>query len=156
VTHIPALDPSGRPFGRSFTAYDVRYHNGKWLEYGFTLVNEAPFPVIVDQIVSPGPGDPLAVVSVSISATGGAFGPAPPDQMIAFHPFSLPSHDARFVLIRERFSGCSLDGNYADGVEWATTPSVKYRFNLRLFTAHRTDFLPLAYSVHVWGHAGCP
>jgi hypothetical protein len=77
VTHIPALDPSGGPFGPSFTAYDVRYHNGKWLEYGFTLVNEAPFPVIVDQIVSPGPGDPSRWCLCRSAQLGVRSGPRP-------------------------------------------------------------------------------
>jgi hypothetical protein len=154
VISVAALEPSGARLGRPFIAYQVPYHDSEWFEYGFTLLNDAPFPVTVDQIGINGEGDPTRQVSVSISEQDDAFGPGLPDKMVPFQRFIIPSHGARFILVRGQFVGCSMHGA-EDATLWAVQ-LVKIHMQFGPLTIHQTDYLPLAYSVRVSGSGGCP
>jgi hypothetical protein len=136
----------------------VPYRDGKWLETGFTLVNDAPFPVTVDEIGLPDPAgsrDPFSQIHVSMNAPAvEPWGPGIPDQMVRFRPFTLPSHDARFILVRYEFSGCSLTQSQEDLVLKATQ-LVRFRMRIGWVTIRRSDLLPLPYSIAVSGNEGC-
>jgi hypothetical protein len=151
VTRVPAVEPSTL---RPLVAFDVPYRDGKWLEHGFTLVNDAPFPVTVDQIGLPGQGDPLRQVSVTMNSSDVSPGPPLPDQMVDFRPFTIPPDGARFILVRWEFSGCSLTGS-PENYTTAAVQLVKFHMRLGWVTVHRSSFLPMPYSITVSGRLGC-
>jgi hypothetical protein len=153
LTRLEALDPSsnGR---RLFVGFGVPYRDGEWLEYGFTLVNDSPFTVTIDQIGSSESDDPLHLVSVSInpSATAGPWGPGAV-QLAPFHPFRLAPHGAMSVLVRAQFQGCSLK-TAEEFVTFADQP-VRLTIDFGPWSVHRSVLLPLPYSVKVTGSEGC-
>jgi hypothetical protein len=153
ITRVEALEPTTY---RPLVAFDVQYRDGEWLEYGFTLVNDSPFTITVEQIGSgSGPHEPLLPVSVSISApTVEPWGPGAPDRMVAFRPFRIAPHDARFVLVRQQFTGCTLKAG-GETVTFAAQV-VKFHIQFGWWNVHRSDLLPLPYSVRVSGNQGCP
>jgi len=152
VTRLEAVEPTSG--GHPIVAFGVTYHDGQWFEYGFTLVNDSPFAVSVDQIGSRESTDPLKFVSVMINApTVPAFGPGPPEKMVAFRAFKLPPHGARYALVRFQFHGCSL----RSPEEYVTFAEqlVRLRIDFGRWSVHRSVLLPLPYSVKVAGNEGC-
>jgi hypothetical protein len=147
LTRLRAWDASGS--SGHFVAFDIPYRDGKWLDVGYTLRNDAPFPVVVDQIGSLVSNDsPIRQVSVSMEFSEAS------DLMIPFRPFTIPSHDGRFVVVRYRFSGCSLDPKAEDPV-FLATQRVMFRMRIGWITIHRSEFLPLGYSIAISGNEGC-
>lgn len=155
ITRVDSILPSGLPF----VAFHVQYRDGKWLDSGFTLYNDGPFPILVDQIGFPGSQDdfpPIRQISVSMNAAADeAWGPGIPQQMVAFRQFTLRSHEAKYILVRYQFYGCTLSGSQEDAVTWAWQ-TVKFRIRVGWLTIHRSDQLPMRYSIYVSGREGCP
>ncbi len=152
TTRLDALEPNSG--GRPIVAVGVPYRDGQWLEYGFTLVNDSPFTVRVDQIGELGSTDPLEFVSLSINDPAvPAFGPGPPARMVAFRPFELTPHGARYALIRFQFHGCSL--KTPDEYVTFAEQLVGLRIDFGPWSVHRSALLPLPYSVKIAGNAGC-
>lgn len=154
ITRVDSVLPSGQ----GFVAFHVPYRDGEWLDAGFTLFNEGPFPIIVDQIGFPGRQDdfpPIRQISVSISASGTDWGPAAPDQMVPFRPFTLRSDEGRYVFVRYQFFGCSLSGSQESAVTWAWQ-TVRFRMRVGWMTIRRSGKLPMGYSIYVSGREGCP
>jgi hypothetical protein len=153
LSRVDAQDPSS---SRPFVAFDVPYHHGSWMEHGFTLVNDSPFSVTVERIGGSSPADePLRLISVSINAPDvEAWGPGAPDRMVRFQPFTIPPHDARYVLIRGRFTGCTMDGR--EEIVRFAAQRVGFRVDFGWLSIDRSAALPLPYSVTVSGNEGCP
>jgi len=154
ITRVPAWDAT-RSSGYHFVAFLVPYRDGKWLDAEFTLVNDSPFPVAVDEIGFPGSGDPIRQISVSMNASALDWGPVARERMVPFRPFTIPSHGGRYFVVRYQFSGCSLDPKAEDPVLHATQ-MVRFRMKVGGVTIHRADFLPLGYSIGIVGTEGCP
>jgi hypothetical protein len=151
-TRVEGLDPSSY---RPLVAFDVPYQDGQWMEYGFTLVNDSPFSVTVERLGGSPNDQPLRQVSVSINAPDAALGgPGDPDRMIPFRPFTIPPHQARYVLIRKRFVGCAMTSR-EELVRFAAQ-RVGFRVDFGWVSVDRSASLPLPYSVRVSGNEGCP
>jgi hypothetical protein len=151
VTRVDALLPSGEPF----VAFHVPYRNGKWLDTGFTLINEGPFPIMVDQIGFAGEAfPPTKEASVRMSLPPFEWGPGPPDQMVPFRPFTLGSDEGRYVFVRHQFFGCTLGGSQESAVTWARE-TVKFRIRVGWMDIHRSEALPMSYSIYASGREGC-
>jgi hypothetical protein len=150
---VEAMDPSS---GRPFVAFDLTYRDGHWMEYGFTLVNDSPFSVGVEQIGGSFPSDEaLPQISVSINASDvKPWGPGAPERMVRFRPFRIPPRDARYVLIRVRFTGCGMNSQ-EQSVAFAAQ-RVGFRIDFGWLSVERSALLPLPYSVRISGNDGCP
>jgi hypothetical protein len=150
VPHVPAIEPSS---GHPMIAYQVSYRNGALLEHGFALINHSPFPITVEEVGwSHGPDfPPLRQEDVTISAPGDpAWGPQLPGHQVPFQTFSLPPNDARFVVVSQQLFGCARAKQNAGDV-YEMTARVTYRMKVAGVTIHRSDFLPLSYSIRVTG-----
>jgi hypothetical protein len=150
VPHVPAIEPSS---GHPMIAYELSYRDGALLQHGFTLINHSPFPITVDEVGwSDGPeSPPLKQDGVSLSAPNDpAWGPQPPTHLAPFRAFTLRPNDARFVVVTERLFGCSSAEQGAGDV-YEMVARVTYRMEVAGVTIHRSDFLPLSYSIRVTG-----
>jgi hypothetical protein len=133
------LPPKGdRP--APFVAYLAPYQDGQVISLGFTVINREWFPVTVQQIGSPG-GSPLQQLSVRIGSD--------PDATAAFTPFKAPSNTGTYVVVRYRFVGCSLNG------AGETLMTANMPLTYRAFGVSHRVFLPLPYSIRVFGRGGC-
>jgi hypothetical protein len=147
VTRVEGYEPTT---GNPSTAFHVPYRDGKWLEMGFTIYNFSPFPVTVWDVGHRDPnGEPLRQMSVSME------GIDVPDLMVELRRFTLAPDTGRYVVIRYRFSGCSMSNSPE---EYATYTRQQVRFSMRVgwITIQRSEVLPLRYSVAVQGRGGCP
>ena len=67
-----------------------------------------------------------------------------------FQAFSRPPNHARFGVVSERLFGCAAASQNARNA-YETVARVTYRMNVAGMTIHRSDFLPLSYSINVTG-----
>jgi hypothetical protein len=152
ATRVDSRLPSGEPF----VAFQVPYRNGKWLDAGFTLDNEGPFPIAVDQIGLTGEAiPPMKLVSVRMSLPPFEREPGEPGRMVPFRPFTLGSDEGRYVFIRYQFFGCTQSASQESAVSWASQ-LVKFRIRVGWVDIHRSETLPMSYSIYAWGREGCP
>ena len=152
VASVPAREPTS---GHPFIAHEAPYHDGTWLEAGFTVLNDGPFPVTVDGVGWEDSSSTIRQVSVSLNdpATSAYEQPAP-SLFVPFEPFTLQDGEARFVVIRYRFTGCAFD-SVGEGLEKFVEP-IRYGIEIAGITIHRDDALPLPFSLRVIGNDGCP
>jgi hypothetical protein len=152
VASVPAVEPTT---GHPFIAHEAPYHDGTWVEAGFTVSNDGPFPVTVDGIGSEEPDADLLQVSVSLNdpATP-ALQQTAPSQLVPFQPFTLEDGEARFVVVRYRFTGCAFDATGESLQKFGER--IRYGIEIAGITIHRDDTLPLPFSLRVVGNDGCP
>jgi hypothetical protein len=154
-TRLDTLEPSSKA-RRPFVSFGVPYRDGQWFEYGFTLVNDSPFTVRIDQIGSARASDPLRpqFILVNAPSTEPAWGPGAPTAMVPFHPFDLAPHSPRYVLVRMQFYGCSLRSSEEFVI--LAGQLVHLRIDFGLWSVSRSVILPLPYTVKIAGRDGCP
>jgi hypothetical protein len=128
-----------------FTPFKVPYVDGKKFTYAFTLANDGPLGVTILEIGEPG-GYPLRQDAVKIKD---GYGPYETEPARPFAPFSLGSHDGRFVIVENTFTGCVLKGR--GNTAGMNGIGVSFRF----MGVTRHAVLPLPYSLKIYGHKGC-
>ena len=148
VQNVGSFLPPGEDT-KLFVGYLAPYQDGKYIELGFTIINREYFPVTVEQIGGVG-GEPLRQVSVRVGSDHD-FGTTPPSIPAThpFRPFKVTSSTATYVSMRYQYAGCTLRGS-GETVE-VSNVFVVYR----AFGQTYHVFLPLPYSIRVFGRAGC-
>jgi hypothetical protein len=147
LTRVEGNEPTT---GNPLTAFHVPYRDGKWLDMGFTIYNFSPFTITVEDVgYRDSGGDPLRQMSVLMESID------VPDLMVEMRRFTLAPDTGRYVVIRHRFSGCSMSKSRE---EYATYTRQRVIFTMRVgwVTIDRSEVLPLRYSVAVQGRGGCP
>jgi hypothetical protein len=107
--------------------------------------------VTIDEIGTDGGA---VVRRVEVSVNDPTTPPSATAPLVAFQPFTLEPDQARFVVVRYRFAGCTLDQPEEQVTE--THQQVTYGIEIAGVTLHRSDELALPFSLRVIGDAGCP
>jgi hypothetical protein len=149
------LDSAARSFGQiappdgapPFAPVDVEYRHGESFSYGFTLINDGPIDLWIEEVSRLGRSPPLDVLSVRM----GRINDFSTRTTQPLRPFSLPAHASRFILIEGRFTGCTLGPGIGTAVNRFAVP-----VTFRMFWITRHAFLPLPYSLRITGNGGCP
>jgi hypothetical protein len=130
------VPPSGGP---PFAGFDVHHRNGEPFEYGFTLYNNSPFDVTVEQVGGPG-GSTLRQVRV-LMAREDAFAESGTVATVPFSPFSIASRQAKFIVVQFRFTDCNAPSLSTSATVFAEP--VQYRF----LGVSRRELLPLPFDL---------
>lgn len=149
------LDSAARSFGQiappdgapPFAPVDVEYRHGESFSYGFTLINDGPIDLWIEEVSRLGRSPPLDVLFVRM----GRINDFSNRTTQPLRPFSLPAHASRFILIEGRFIGCTLGPGIGTAVNRFAVP-----VTFRMFWITRHAFLPLPYSLRITGNGGCP
>jgi hypothetical protein len=141
------------PNGEDFSAYRVRYEDGRSFSYAMTLYNEGPFPVTITSIGETdcdGCPTPLVFERSSVAPANGQY-QYDREHATPFHGFVLQPGAFRYVVIETRFDHCE-SYSPGGGVTFLSIP-VGYR---TWFTQHQV-LLPMPYSLEVrMQGGGCP
>jgi hypothetical protein len=141
------------PEGESFSAYRVRYEDGRSFSYAMTLSNDGPLPVTITSIGEPecrGCTSPLVFERSSVAPAGGQYQYDRADAT-PFDGFILEPGAFRYVVIEARFDHC--ESYSADTAVTYLSIPVGYR---TAFVDHDVQ-LPMPYSLEVPFHGPeCP
>ena len=142
------------PQGDDFSAYRVRYEDGRLFRYALTLHNEGPFPVTITSVGQEpdcvGCVFPLVFERASVAPASGQY-QFDRRHAMPFDGFVLQPGAFRYVVVETRFDHCE---SYAPsgGVTYVSIP-VGYR---TLGLEHQVH-VPMPYSLRVWIRGGaCP
>jgi hypothetical protein len=141
------------PNGEDFSAYRIRYEDGRAFNYAMTFYNEGPLPVTITSIGEEGCDGcptPLVFERASVAPAGGTYR-YDRKHATPFDGFVLQPGAFRYVVIETRFDNCEW---YAPpgGVTFLSIP-VGYR---SLGIEHQVR-LPMPYSLEVRFRGGeCP
>lgn len=149
----PRLGDFTPPEGQSFSAYRVRYEDGRLFRYSLTLYNEGPLPVKVTSIGEPecrGCTFPLVFERSSVAPAGGRY-QNDREHATPFDGFVIQPGAFRYVVIEARFDHC--ESYSADTAMIYLSIPVGYR---TAFVHHDVQ-LPMPYSLEVPFHGPeCP
>jgi len=140
------------PNGEDFSAYRIRYEDGRAFSYAMTLYNNGPLPVTITSIGEPECGgctSPLVFEQASVAPASGQY-QYDREHATPFHGFVIQPGAFRYIVIETRFDHCE---SYSPpgGVTFITIP-VGYR---TWFTQHQVQ-LPMPFSLEVRKQGGCP
>jgi hypothetical protein len=133
------------PEGGSFSAYRVRYEDGRSFSYAMTLYNEGPFPVTITSIGEndcDGCPTPLVFERSTVAPAGGTY-QYDREHATPFHGFVMRPGTYRYVVIETRFDHCE-SYSPGSGVTFLSLP-VGYRSWL---TDHEVQ-VPMPFSLDV-------
>jgi len=141
------------PTGDTFSAYDVRYEDGRLFRYALTLYNKGPLPITITGIGGDGCNNCLSPLEFERSLAAPETGPFQFDQRHArpFRTVSIDPGEYRFVVVESRFDHC--EGSEKGTTYGYTTVSVVFRMGF----VSRTVELPMPFTFEVrMGPGGCP
>jgi hypothetical protein len=133
------------PDGVSFTAYRVRYREGRSFSYAMTLHNQGPFPVTITSIGEPECErctSPLVFEGSSVAPAGGRY-QNDRDHAEPFERFIIRPGAFRYVVIETRFDHCE-SYSPGSGVN-LTSIRVAYRTGF----LQREVLLPMPYTLEI-------
>jgi hypothetical protein len=136
------------PEGESFSAYRVRYEDGRSFSYAMTLHNDGPFPVTITSIGETdcdGCPTPLVFERSTVAPAGGTY-QYDREHATPFHGFVLEPGAFRYVVIEARFDHC--ESYSADTAVTYLSIPVGYR---TAFVDHDVQ-LPMPYTLEVPFH----
>jgi hypothetical protein len=142
ATHLGDFNPPG---GESFSAYRVRYADGRLFRYALTLHNEGPLPVTITGVGEDNCGDctiPLVFERSSVTPPTGRY-QFDSEHAAPFDGFVLQPGAYRSVVIEERFDHCE---SYATG-SGVTFQSIAVGYRTAFF--HHEVRLPMPYTFEV-------
>jgi hypothetical protein len=141
------------PEGQYFSAYRVRYEDGRSFSYAMTLYNEGPLPVTITSIGEPecrGCTFPLVFERSSVAPAGGQY-QYDREHATPFDGFVLEPGAFRYIVIEARFDHC--ESYSADTAVTYLSIPVGYRTAF----VHHDARLPMPYSLEVPFHGPeCP
>ncbi len=141
------------PIGDDFSAYRVRYEDGRTFRYAMSLYNDGPLPVTITTIGAPQCDGCVFPLVFERSFVGPAQGRHLFDvrHVEPFEPFVLGSGDFRLFLVQDRFDHCEA---HEAGVTFGfTSIPITYRTG----PVHHSVRLPMRFSLEVLIEpSGCP